>query len=337
LSSTIDLRNQRDKPSYAHLLLTRSCNLRCPQCFVDAGVPGKGEMNTVELLKAADDLVRMGIRTVHVEGGEALLQPDAIEVLKRLADNVPDVILVTNATRLDEACAKRLADAGLTQVALSLDGATKETHDAFRPGNFDKVVRAIELLQAEGLGVRISTTLMKPNFHECVLLLEKCLEWGIRILNYDGFDRIGRGIEHPELALDPEDWKTISSELFPRALEVAESMQVKVAIPSKYVKLLGIDRDDPCYEWIYCTSGLSQLSIMPDGNVIPCFILLTTPEYVAGNIKEQSLEEIWNDSPYMEHYRTLPLSKRCPIGYHGHLFFSNVRNNDESVSCGAGH
>ena len=324
MSSSLDLRNQSAKPSYAHLLLTRSCNLRCPQCFVDAGVPLEGEMNTVELMKAVDDLIRMGIRTVHVEGGEALLASEAVEVLERLAANVPDVLLVTNATRLDRECARRLAGAGLKQVALSLDGATQATHDRFRPGNFDRVVRAIDHLRAEGLGVRVSTTLMKPNVHESVLLLEKCLDWGIRILNYDAFDKIGRGIEHPELSLAGEDWKALSSELFPRAIEVASRMQVKVAIPSKYVNLLGIDKKDPHYEWIYCSSGLSQLSIMPDGNVIPCFILLTTPEYVAGNIKEQSLEEIWNDSPYMEHYRTLPLSKRCPIGYHGHLFFSNV-------------
>lgn len=321
----IDLETPREKPSYAHLLLTRSCNLRCPQCFVDAGIPMEGEMTTLELLKAADDLIAMGIRTVHVEGGEALLQPEADVVLKRLADHVPDVLLVTNGTRVDRAYAKRLAAAGLKQVALSLDGARPETHDKFRPKNFQKVVDAIGFLKDEGLGVRISTTLMKPNVREAVELLEKCLDWGIRILNYDAFDRIGRGLDHPELMLDEEDWKWLAANLLPRAIEVNDRMQLKVAIPSKYVRLLGIDRDDPHYEWIYCSSGLSQLEIMPNGDVIPCFVLCTEPDYVAGNIKEESLASIWHDSPYMRHYRKLPLAKRCPMGYHGHLFFSNVR------------
>jgi MoaA/NifB/PqqE/SkfB family radical SAM enzyme len=327
----LDLENQRDKPSYAHLLLTTTCNLRCPQCFVDAGDALRGEMDTLELMNAADQLIEMGIRTVHVEGGEALMAPGAIDVLERLARNVPDVLLVTNGTLVDEERARRLAGAGLKQVALSLDGATAPTHDAFRPGNFEKVVRAIGFLRDAGLGVRISTTLMKPNVEEAVQLLEHCLDWGVRILNYDAFDVIGRGGRNPELALSGDNWKWVAANLFPRALEIAARMQVKVAIPSKYVQLLGIDKEDPQYEWIYCSSGLSQVLITPDGSVMPCFVLVTTPEYTAGNIREEPLEEIWHDSPYMRHYRSLPLSKRCPMGYHGHLFFSNVRVDPEVV------
>jgi len=328
---SVDLETPKDKPSYAHLLLTRSCNLRCPQCFVDAGPAMERELDPLELLNAADQLIEMGIRTVHVEGGEALMAPGAIDVLAHLAAHVPDVLLVTNGTLVDEARAQQLAGAGLKQVALSLDGATRETHDGFRPGNFDKVVRAIGFLRAAGLGVRISTTLMKPNFREAVLLLEKCLDWGVRILNYDAFDVIGRGSRNTELALSGDDWKWVARNLFPRALEIASRMQVKVAVPSKYVQLLGIDKSDPQYEWILCTSGLSQILITPDGSVMPCFVLVTTPEYTAGNVREERLADIWRDSPYMRHYRSLPLSKRCPMGYHGHLFFSNVRVDPETL------
>jgi len=331
MKANLDLEHQREKPSYAHLLLTTSCNLRCPQCFVDAGTAMKKEMDTLELMNAADQLIEMGIRTVHVEGGEALMAPGALDVLSRLAQNVPDVLLVTNGTLVTKEYAQKLKDAGMKQVALSLDGAKAETHDVFRPGNFDKVVRAIGFLRDAGLGVRISTTLMKPNFKEAVELLDKCLEWGVRILNYDAFDVIGRGGRNPELALEPEDWKWLAANLFPRAMEVAKQMQVKVAIPSKYVSLLGIEKTDPQYEWIYCSSGLSQILITPDGSVMPCFVLVTTPEFKAGNIREEPLEEIWHDSPYMKHYRSLPLSKRCPMGYHGHLFFSNVRVDPETV------
>ncbi len=331
MKAKFDLEHQAEKPSYAHLLLTTTCNLKCPQCFVDAGAAMEHEMDTLELMNAADQLIGMGIRTVHVEGGEALMAPGALDVLERLARNVPDVLLVTNGTLIDEKRAQRLADAGLKQVALSLDGATPGTHDTFRPGNFEKVVQAIALLRGAGLGVRISTTLMKPNFEEAVLLLDKCLEWGVRILNYDAFDVIGRGGRNTELALAGDDWKWIASNLFPRALEIAKRMQVKVAIPSKYVQLLGINKEDPQYEWIFCSSGLSQILITPDGSVMPCFVLVTTPEYKAGNIRDEPLEEIWNDSPYMRHYRSLPLSKRCPMGYHGHLFFSNVRVDPDTL------
>ena len=44
----------------------------------------KKEMDTLELMNAADQLIEMGIRTVHVEGGEALMAPGALDVLSRL-------------------------------------------------------------------------------------------------------------------------------------------------------------------------------------------------------------------------------------------------------------
>lgn len=313
------------RPSFAHLILTMACNLRCPQCFVDAGHKKTGEMDTLELLKVADELVKMRVHTVHVEGGEALLAPDAILVLKRL-NRLRDVLLVTNGTLVNRDVAQRLAEAGMKKVALSLDGATKDTHNYFRPKTYEKIVNAIHLLQEAGVSVRISTTLMKPNVKEAVLLLEKSLAWGVDILNYDAFDMIGRGMEHPELQLSSSDWKFISHELLPRALEVSQQMQVKVAIPSKYLPLLDLDTNDPHFYWIDCTSAVSQLSILPDGSVIPCFVLATMSEYIAGNVKKQPLQEIWEQSPYMRYYRTLNGNKRCPMGYEGHMFFSNVRN-----------
>ncbi len=320
-----------EKPSFAHLILTMACNLTCPQCFVDAGCKMDNEMDTLDLMKVADDLVKMGIHTVHVEGGEALLKPDAVEVLERLSE-LRDLLLVTNGTLVTQEVAERLAATGMKKVALSLDGATAETHDFFRPGTFDKVVDAIRYLREAGLGVRISTTLMKPNFKEANLLLEKCLDWGVQILNYDAFDMIGRGMEHPELQLSGSDWKHISYELFPRAIEAASQMQVKVAVPSKYVELLDIDTEDPHFDWISCTSGVSQLSILPNGNVIPCFALLTMPEYTAGNVRSEPLNDIWHKSPYMRYYRTVGMDRRCPMGYEGHLFFSNTRcSEDEPV------
>ncbi len=312
------------KPSFVHLLLTMACNLRCPQCFVDAGIKLKNEMTTLELLRVADDLVKMGVHTLHVEGGEALLAPDAILVLKRLS-KLRDVLLVTNGTLINQEVASNLARAGMKKVALSLDGATAETHNYFRPGTFDKIVKAIYLLREAGIAVRISTTLMRPNYKEATLLLDKCLDWGVEILNYDAFDMIGRGMQHPELQLSAHDWRVIAFELLPRALEVSSQMQVKVAIPSRYVKLLDLDVSDPHFEWISCSSGRSQLSILPDGSVIPCFVLATMPEYVAGNVKEEPLHEIWENSVYMKYYRTLEGNKRCPLGYEGHLFFSNTR------------
>lgn len=323
---SLNQREPQDKPTFAHLLLTKACNLRCPQCFVDAGIRTQDEMDILDLLRVADELVKMDVHTIHVEGGEPLLAPDATLVLKRLS-KLRDVLMVTNGTLVTRDVAHRLAEAGMKQVAMSLDGATPETHNFFRPGTYDKVIAAIGYLREAGLAVRISTTLMKPNVHEARLLLERCLDWGVRIVNYDAFDLIGRGTQHPEFQLSEEAWKGLATELLPRALEVSSRIQVKVAIPNKYIAQLGIDMNDPHIGWIWCTSGVAQFSILSDGSVIPCFVQATMPEYVAGNVKQQSLQDIWDYSPYLRYYRTLDIEKLCPMGYKGHFFFSNVRKS----------
>jgi len=57
---------------------------------------------------------------------------------------------------------------GIERISLSLDGATRETHDAFRglTGTFDRTLKAVDLAHTAGLSVQINTTLTAGNLHE---------------------------------------------------------------------------------------------------------------------------------------------------------------------------
>lgn len=323
-SATTNTRNLR--PTFVHLLLTMACNLRCPQCFVDAGKKMRGEMGTLDLVRVAKDLVELRPHTVHVEGGEAMLSRDLYMVLTLLSE-LRDVLLVTNGTYITPEAVEMLKDTGIRKVALSLDGATEATHNIFRPDTFSVIMESIRLLREAGISVRVSTTLMKPNVHEAMQLVERCLEWGVDLLNYDAFDFIGRAVEHPEYRISSDDWQAIESELFPRALEVSDDIQINVAIPDANVKHFEKEIDTPHFDWIWCSSGDTQFEILPDGSLIPCFVMAAVPQHVAGNVKEQSLVDIWHHSPSLNYYRSLPYDRRCPMNYHGHLFFSNKRGS----------
>lgn len=313
----------KKKPLYVHLLLTMECNLRCPHCFVEAGKKLDGEMDTIDMMRIAKELVEMRVHTVHVEGGEALLFRDGIDVLKQLS-KIHELLLVTNGKLITKETARNLSRAGVKHVAISIDGATKETHEKFRPNTYNKAVSAIKILKDEDIKVRVSTTLMKPNVSECALLVDKCIEWGVEHLNYDAFDLIGRGALHPEYQLSGSDWDFVVNYLFPKALSVADNMRIKVSIPTIYADK--IDFTDSHIETVSCTAGESQLEILPDGSVVPCYIMAARPEFRSDNLKEQSLKDIWANSPYLKYYRTLVDNKqKCPIGYDGHIFFSNTR------------
>lgn len=114
--------------------LTDRCSLRCTYCMPAEGVPwlpGPTMLGTDELVRVARATVALGITEIRLTGGEPLLRPDVVDVVRRLAElRTPDgaaveVSMTTNALRLP-ALAGPLRDAGLARVNVSLDTLDRE-------------------------------------------------------------------------------------------------------------------------------------------------------------------------------------------------------------------
>lgn len=88
--------------------LTDVCNLRCTYCMPAEGVEWMARANiltTDELVRTAEVAAALGIVEVRLTGGEPLLRPDAVEVVRRLAavegeDGPLEISMTTNALRL---------------------------------------------------------------------------------------------------------------------------------------------------------------------------------------------------------------------------------------------
>ena len=100
--------------------LTDKCNLRCTYCMPAEGVPWLAKQNiltTDEIERIAGILARLGIVEVRLTGGEPLLRPDVVDVVRRVSriegpEGPLQVSLTTNAIRLDRVI-DDLVDAGL--------------------------------------------------------------------------------------------------------------------------------------------------------------------------------------------------------------------------------
>src|SRR3989304_4388714 len=103
-----------------------------------------------------------------LSGGEPLFRPDIFDIAKHAKKQGLTLALATNGTLVDEAMAKKIVDAGIQRVSISLDGAEAKTHDEFRklPGSFDAAVRGIKNLRALGMEVQINSTIAKHNAHQ---------------------------------------------------------------------------------------------------------------------------------------------------------------------------
>jgi cyclic pyranopterin phosphate synthase len=117
--------------------LTDRCNFRCVYCMPAEGLPWlpKREILTYEeILRLARVFIGLGVRTVRLTGGEPLMRQDIdvlIEGLTRV-DPALDLSMTTNGFFLADK-ARRLAEAGLKRINVSLD--------SLKPERFERLVR----------------------------------------------------------------------------------------------------------------------------------------------------------------------------------------------------
>ena len=167
-----------------------------------------------------------------------------------------DVVTNTNANLLDDDAARRLIAAGLDAIYIGIDAATPETYARVRVGgDFSKVVSNVENLL---LRVRESSSPM--------LVFVQFVEMDENVGERDEFVRY---------------WSAQGAHV---KIRPKVSWAGKIDAPNL---TLGDDERWPCY-W-----AMRSMSITDTGDVVTCAVDLDA-QFIAGNIGEASLEQIWN-------------------------------------------
>lgn len=142
-----------------HITLTNNCNMRCPHCFMSAGLVARQELKVDEILAVVSDIQRInGVTDIVVSGGEPLIHYDAIRLLRGLKGH--NVSLFTNGTLINEDNYKIIADC-CQEVQISFEGVTQTTYEKIRgTGNYGKALHAIELLKTTGIKITLAITIL---------------------------------------------------------------------------------------------------------------------------------------------------------------------------------
>lgn len=150
--------------------ITRSCALACSHCRAEAqSRRHPDELNYVEAMRLIKQLAAWKPPMLILTGGDPLMRRDAIDLVREASDAGLHVGLSPSATeRLMQADFAKLKKAGVQRMSLSLDGATRETHDSFRgvAGTFDRTIEAVRRAHEVGLSLQINTTLTRGNMGE---------------------------------------------------------------------------------------------------------------------------------------------------------------------------
>ena len=289
----------RNIPLYVYWFITDNCNLKCQFCY---GVnPGNSaeDLSTEDILKIADELIKIGTRRITLLGGEPLLREDINLLLDKLYDNNVSVLLLTNGTLLPQ---KQSVLDKIEEIGFSIEGR-KETHEKLCGKNsFSGLVEAIRIAKQNKTPVVLTYTMVKQNIDD--------LEY---VLDFAKSNKVLLTINVAHRRIDDKkagnDFKA-DNDKYRRALEIIMKHRRKGAAVLRAVNTLKqmyswedyqTDTADtaPGKGFPECSFGKLAACVSAQGNIYPCFVGSSPSEGI--NILDHGIHKAWDHCMRMEH------------------------------------
>lgn len=305
--------------------INNKCNLRCRMCYfsLDLSKDATQTMSIELFNKIAEQVFPKAISVNLSCAAEPFMTPNFTEYLEIAKKySIPETVIVTNATLLTEDKIAALITAGVTQLDVSIDGATKGTYQKIRKGSdFDKVISNIRLLQ------KIKKIMNSPKpylFLDYALMRQTIKELPdfIRLAKELGADSVRANHLIPFKKLNNiseslVNCREMANMIFDEARKAANTLRLEVKIPENF----NID-EPPAKDIIFnkpnCRMPFESMFIISDGRVIPC-CWFPLREWCAGDFNHDTFDSIWN-GPVFEKLRKrfkdgiyIEYCKNCPV------------------------
>ena len=275
-------------PDQVTISITEECPNRCAHC----ALPNSG--NKLRLSPSmVQDLIRqileMGTTLVIFDGGEPALYPELPELVRFVDDRAVST-LFTSGAGFTFQLARRLKEAGLYAVNVSLDSPVAEEHDAMRgrEGVFLEATQAVENALQAGLLVDLYVVLRRENIRQCREFHDLARRIGAHELTFFEVVSTGRWSDREGLVLTPGDHAFLADFVLGAKARAPRIFSVPDA-----------------YKRFGCFAARSWMHVTPAGEVYPCSCY---PESW-GNILREPVKKIWQRMgrfPYQG-------SKICPM------------------------
>ena len=287
--------------------LTERCNLRCTHCYQTGGKIEELSLDEIrEVLDEIIDMLEAWSETYQLEfspslnitGGEPFLRKDLFEILEEMSGAGFKIFLLTNGTLIDEEKAEHLARLGINGVQVSIEGP-EEIHDSIRgSGSFAASCKGVAHLLKAGLRVTLNATLSEINAEKFRDMVDIANALGVQRLGFSRLVPSGRGLDLVNKMIGQERIREIYESIF--AIDTG-NLEIVTGDPvaSQMRSGPGVAEDCGSIAASGCAAGISGLTILPDGTVTPCRRLAIP----VGNVREDSLREIWANSEILEQLR----------------------------------
>jgi MoaA/NifB/PqqE/SkfB family radical SAM enzyme len=294
------------------ITLTNKCNLACRACEARNYKWQMSRETINEILEFFPYL-----EYIMWQGGEVFLTDYFGDILEQ-AQNYPNIknLIVTNAMLLSEDTIEKLVRLPDLVLAISVDGTTKDIYENIRIGaNFDTLIKNIKFINllrkqyGSKTCLNLNVTVMKSNYHQLLDFIEFARE-------YDFYSVLFRPVQgnfnSPENIFINQDKEALGfiNRVMDEVIERAHRYKILVDNRIPYSGQNSVQNRDTKDKKenktnnarLLCYAPWQRLYISWDGNVYPDCMCVWPPDDGIGNVKRNSINEIWNNEG-MQTYR----------------------------------
>ena len=307
--------NFNERPFIVIWETTQACDLACVHCRACAQpLRSALELNTQDAKRLIDEVKALAAPVFVLTGGDPLRRPDIFEIVEYASTHAVRISLTPSATPLlTKQAIRRLKQSGLARLAISLDGPAAEIHDAFRQvdGSYDWTLSAVRWARETGLPVQINTTITRHNLQyldSMIRLLER-----LDIVLWSVFFLVPTGRGSAIDLISAEEFERVFEKLYEASRRV--SFDIKSTEAQHYRRFLLQRRTEqkrqgnlhalPPFAATGTPDGIGRAALGINdgkgfvfishlGEVFPSGFLPVS----AGNVRKQSLAEIYRNSPF---------------------------------------
>ena len=288
-----------------HIEIISKCNERCVHCYI----PHDNKVSYIEPDLFYDVLKQCkNMRLLHLtlSGGEPMLHKNFCDFLRKCKEYDFSVNVLSNLTLLNDEIINEMKANPLLGVQVSLYSMDSNIHDEITQmkGSLEKTKNAILKLIENDIPLQISCPIMKQN--------KNCYE---DVINWAKKHKIHASDDYGIIARYNHTTQNLNCRLSMN--EIKEIIDNKVANDSKYIEQLEIEAEKKRNMTLtdsICSVCQSSICIADNGNVYPC---AGWQDYIVGNAKETSINDIWDNSIQVQYLRDLqkkdfPKCVQCP-------------------------
>jgi MoaA/NifB/PqqE/SkfB family radical SAM enzyme len=242
--------------------VTAKCNLKCAHCYINAGEKKDiDELSTDAAKLLIHQIAEVSKPLLILSGGEPLLRKDIFELIRYGTERGLKMAMGSNGMLIDDIVARKLKDAGITTVSISLDSSVPALHDQFRgvTGSWQRAVDAIKALKRNGVIVQVNTTVTQQNYNQIGDIFALAEKLGAENFHLFFLVPTGRGARIEDIT--PEMYEKMITSSFSKSMEY--NLNVKPSCAPQFMRIAqetGIDMT----RWVRgCMAGCITVASIP--------------------------------------------------------------------------